>query len=93
MGSLFFRDEEDVIEATGKPPERAYREDIMPLKGQLEVWYRSHKNLFLDLKLIFLTAWAVVSPHTAPVIESFRNAQGLPEEVLDRYEALVTGVE
>ena len=43
MGSLFFRDEEDLLGATGKDADRAYREDIMPIKGALEVWYRERE--------------------------------------------------
>lgn len=89
MGSLFFRDEDELIAATSKEPEGAYREDIMPIKGALEVWYREHKSLFVDLKIVFLTAWAVMSSDSAPVVESFRGAAEFPQDALQRYEALL----
>ena len=31
MGSFFFRDEDDLIDATEKLPQQAYYEDIMPI--------------------------------------------------------------
>ncbi len=89
MGSLFFRDEEDLLGATGKDADRAYREDIMPIKGALEVWYRGRRSTWLDMKLVVLTAWAVVSPRTVRVVEAFRGERVVPEEVLAAYERLV----
>lgn len=60
VGSIVFRDEEGIISRSGKPPEDAYREDIAPYKAALELWYQQHQSFWLDLKLILLTAWAVV---------------------------------
>lgn len=88
MGSLFFRDEDELIAATGKEPERAYREDIMPIKGALEAWYRDNKRMWTDIKIVILTAWAVIHPPSAPVIESFRNAPAFPQDELSQYERL-----
>jgi len=82
MGSLFFRDEEELIEATGKPPQNAYQDDIMPTKGALELWYRTHKNLRIDLKIVLLTAWAVARPATVPLLRVFRNAPDWKWQVL-----------
>jgi len=92
MGSLFFRDEDELIAATGKDPETAYREDIMPIKGALEAWYREHKSLWVDVKIVILTAWAVLHAPSVPLTTSFGNAQGFPNEVLQRYIHLTQSV-
>lgn len=89
MGSLFFRDEDELIDAIGKDPEIAYRQDIMPIKGVLEAWYREHKSFVIDLRIVLLTAWAVLSSETVPIVQSFRNYSSFPQDTLDRYEALV----
>ena len=62
IGSIVFRDEEAITARAQKPPEQVYREDIAPYKGALELWYQDNRSLWVDLKIIFLTAWAVASP-------------------------------
>ena len=62
LGSLIFRDEEGYLAASAKNTYRAYQEDIMPLKGALEVWYVEHRSVNLDLKIIVLTALRVLFP-------------------------------
>lgn len=59
IGSIIFRDEEAITEMADKEPRQVYREDIAPYKGAVELWYQQHQSFWLDLKLIFLTAWAV----------------------------------
>lgn len=62
IGSICFRDEESITARATKSPERVYREDIAPYKGELELWYQRNQSFMLDMKLIFLTAWAVLCP-------------------------------
>ena len=66
IGSIIFRDEESLISiaAENENPHDFYKRVIAPYKGELEIWYHSHRSVFLDLQLIFLTAWAIVSPET-----------------------------
>jgi lipopolysaccharide/colanic/teichoic acid biosynthesis glycosyltransferase len=66
MGSLVFRNEEEVLRETSKDRKTCYREDIAPLKGALEVWYYEHQSILEDLKIIFFTAVAVLSPGREP---------------------------
>lgn len=61
-GSLVFRSEEDVMAASDMPPQEFYTHQIAPYKGTLEIWYAEHQSLWLDLRLILLTAWAVLFP-------------------------------
>lgn len=62
IGSIFFRDEEALLEKTSKEPRQLYIEDIAPYKGELELWYIKNRDFFLDLKILFCTAWIVLFP-------------------------------
>ncbi len=65
IGSIIFRDEEELIsdvEKNGGNSWKFYKEKIYPFKGEIEIWYQKHRSLFLDLKLIFITAWVIFFP-------------------------------
>ena len=76
MGSLVFRNEEEVLRESGKDRITCYREDIAPLKGALEVWYYEHRSIIEDLKIIFFTAVAVLSPGKEPYRRWFSDLPG-----------------
>ena len=64
IGSVVFRDEEVLVTeaaARGYEPAAYYREVIYPYKGQLEVWYRQHRGLLCDVKILSATALALVA--------------------------------
>lgn len=65
LGSLVFRDEESIItqaQTEGRDLRACYREDIMPYKGALECWYVDNRSMWVDIKILFATAFAVLSP-------------------------------
>ena len=66
IGSIVFRDEESLISlaAVDEDPHDFYKRVIAPYKGELEMWYQSNRSLYLDLQLIFMTAWAIIVPET-----------------------------
>ena len=66
IGSIVFRDEESLISlaAVNENPHDFYKRVIAPYKGELEMWYQSNRSLYLDLQLIFMTAWAIIVPET-----------------------------
>ncbi|OHB74727.1 MAG: hypothetical protein A2W31_07995 [Planctomycetes bacterium RBG_16_64_10] len=64
IGSVVFRDEEDFVARSGMDALRCYREVVAPYKGALETWYLDHRSLWVDLKLVLLTAFAIVAPHS-----------------------------
>ena len=65
IGSIVFRDEESLISAVkDEDPHEFYKRVIAPYKGELEMWYQSHKSFILDLQLIFMTAWVILSPES-----------------------------
>lgn len=60
IGSLIFRDEESIIDQSGMDPRAFYEKYILPYKGEVEIWYQSNKTLWLDIQIIFLTAWVII---------------------------------
>jgi lipopolysaccharide/colanic/teichoic acid biosynthesis glycosyltransferase len=81
IGSLVFRDEEAIIGKAaelGRDVLTCYRDDILPFKGALEVWYVSNANFWTDLKLLAGTAIAVIRPKWTGYRSWFKE---LPEPV------------
>jgi len=76
IGSVVFRDEEGILAESGKERKQCYREDIMPIKGALEVWYLRHKSLWVDIAIMALTAIAIVFPGNSLHTRIFKD---LPE--------------
>jgi lipopolysaccharide/colanic/teichoic acid biosynthesis glycosyltransferase len=65
IGSIIFRDEEELItnvKDKGGDIVNFYKNEIYPLKGELEIWYQANRSFFLDFKLIFMTAWVIFFP-------------------------------
>ena len=63
IGSIVFRDEESIISAVkDEDPHEFYKRVIAPYKGELEMWYQNNNCFFLDLQLIFITAWVIFFP-------------------------------
>ena len=77
IGSIIFRDEESIISAVkDEDPHEFYKRVIAPYKGELEMWYQEHNSFFLDLQLIFITAWVILFPDSKLYKKWFEN---LPE--------------
>ena len=64
IGSIVFRDEEKILTESKLTPHECYKEIILPYKGELEIWYQTNYSLFLDLQLIFMTAWVIFFPNS-----------------------------
>ena len=60
VGSVVFRNEEELL-ASANDPIRAYREDLMPVKAALEVWYADQKSIRLDIAIMLATATLIVA--------------------------------
>jgi len=76
IGSIVFRDEENLISVSKLPPYEYYKQFIAPYKGSLEMWYQNKKSCKVDILLIFLTFWVVVFPRSSIVNTFFID---LPE--------------
>jgi lipopolysaccharide/colanic/teichoic acid biosynthesis glycosyltransferase len=75
VGSIVFRDEEEILSKSSMPVSECYAKVISPYKGALELWYLENISLLTDLKLIFLTAWVIVFPKSNLMYRWFK---GLP---------------
>ena len=59
-----FVDEESILGKSKLSAIDGYRREIAPYKGRLELWYINNRGLWLDIKLILLTAVAVLVPRS-----------------------------
>ncbi|MBC7777733.1 MAG: sugar transferase [Phycisphaerae bacterium] len=81
IGSIIFRDEEHLLSVPERDPRQFYVEHIAPYKGKVEIWYQQHLSFWTDLRLVLLTAWAVLNPKSNLHFRVFRDLPGLPEEL------------
>lgn len=81
VGSIVFRDEEELMHAA-RNPDRFYDEVIMPYKGRLEEWYVAHQGLWTYLCCIALTAWVVMVPRSTVFWRVFRGLPLPPAELV-----------
>ncbi|ANH80923.1 sugar transferase [Niabella ginsenosidivorans] len=79
IGSIIFRDEEDLLTNTKMDRTEYYEKVIAPYKGELEMWYNKNKSLRVDFWIIFLTAWSIINPDTKLPHKVFN---GLPQKDL-----------
>jgi lipopolysaccharide/colanic/teichoic acid biosynthesis glycosyltransferase len=70
LGSIVFRNEEDMLENEIKGAE-FYKKNISQYKGLLEVWYIKHANLKNYFKIIFITIWVVIFPSSINIFKIF----------------------
>ena len=77
VGSIVFRDEEELMDAH-KSPDKFYDEIIMPYKGSLEQWYVLHQNLWTYFSFICLTVWVVLKPNSSLVWKIFKDLPAPP---------------
>ena len=76
IGSIIFRDEEDLIsniKNDGGDIWDFYKNKIYPFKGEVEIWYQNNKSFFLDIKLIFITLWVIFSPNSKIYEKLFKD--------------------
>ena len=76
IGSIIFRDEEELITSVknkGGDTWEFYTTKIYPFKGEVEKWYQSNFNFFVDFKIIFITAFVIIFPDSTIVYESFKT--------------------
>lgn len=80
IGSIVFRDEEDLMHASSDP-DTFYDRIIMPYKGLLEEWYVDRAGVRFYVLLALLTAWVVVFPRSNIFWRAFPDAPKPPLEL------------
>ena len=78
IGSIVFRDEEEILSRCSLSPQECYQRLISPYKGELELWYQDHRTPMTDTLLILLTAWAIVKPKSDLVFRVFKSLPPKP---------------
>ena len=81
MGSIIFRNEEDMMNANNDP-DKFYDEIVMPYKGSLEDWYVSHQNIVSYFSLIGLTIWVGLGFSSRLVWKLFKDLPSPPKELV-----------
>ena len=80
IGSIIFRDEERYLTNSENPME-FYKRTIIPFKSDLEIWFVENKSIWMYFKIIFLTAWVVISSQTRIVELLFKELPVKPEKL------------
>ena len=73
IGSIVFRDEEELVSKSNLPPQEFYQTVISPYKGALEIWYSNNKSFFVDFLILIFTFWVIILPKTNIIYKAFRN--------------------
>lgn len=81
LASLVFRDEEGILDRMPGDRKRNHDEILAPFKGELELWYASHRSLRLYFSLILRTALSVAIPGTCRGLPAFNGLPVVPDEL------------
>jgi len=63
IGSIVFRDEETIL-LNSKNYDYCYKNEIVPAKTKLEIWYKENASFFTDIVLMIITAWVILFPNS-----------------------------
>jgi len=80
IGSIIFRNEEDMMHAYNDPDE-FYDDVVMPYKGSLEDWYVSHQSIGSYFILIGLTIWVILGLNSGFIWKLFGDLPLPPSEL------------
>jgi len=82
IGSLIFRNEEEIFEAIDEDKVRFYDEVIAPYKGRLEQWFVANRSLYVYFMVLFLTIFVVLFPSVKiPYGRLFKGLPTLPSRL------------
>ncbi|MEZ5031464.1 MAG: sugar transferase [Saprospiraceae bacterium] len=85
VGSLIFRNEEELISAVksaGGDTWAFYKDVIYPYKGKVEQWYQQHRSFTTDCLILWMTAWAIVRPDSKMIYQVFQDLPTPPTELV-----------
>jgi lipopolysaccharide/colanic/teichoic acid biosynthesis glycosyltransferase len=78
IGSIIFRDEEKWISNCNGDKHEFYKNKIAPYKTDVELWYFKNQSMFVDVKLVMLTAWVIIFPNSDFVERIFKSLPKKP---------------
>ena len=77
IGSIVFRNEENILNQSSDNLE-IYKKNIIPYKGELEIWFTQNNTLINYFKIIFLTIVVVLFPKNKSIWRLFKNLPSPP---------------
>lgn len=78
VGSIIFRDEEKWISNYSGDKHEFYKYKIAPYKADVEIWYYKNHSLWLDLKIVILTAWVILFPKSTIIEKTLKSLPPRP---------------
>ena len=78
IGSIIFRDEEKWISNFNGDKHEFYKNKIAPYKTEVELWYYKNQSIFVDFKLVILTAWVIIFTNSDYVERIFKSLPKKP---------------
>jgi len=73
IGSIVFRNEEDLLANSQIPMKEFYETKISPYKGRLELWYQKNLSFYTDFMIIIMTLITVVRPNDKLIYKVFKS--------------------
>lgn len=83
IGSIVFRDEENILHNHEIDRLKFYDDVIAPYKGELEQWYVTHHSLYTYFMLIGLTVWVVMFSNSELYKKIFPDLPLVPDDLKD----------
>lgn len=80
LGSIIFRDEENMLLGTGTATD-FYDEVIAPYKGAIEAYYVSNRTIYMYFKVILITICVVFFPKSKNIWSIFSDLPVPPESL------------
>lgn len=81
IGSIVFRDEEEILNNPEIDRLKFYDDVIAPYKGELEQWYVEHHTLYTYFMLIGLTVWIIIFSKSRIYERVFEDLPKLPNNL------------
>lgn len=89
LGSIVFRDEENLLSKIPEERFLDFKKDIVfKYKGALELWYQSNWSLWLDFKILIFTFWTVLFSNSQLVYRAFKLLPQRPPELVKEFDQL-----
>jgi lipopolysaccharide/colanic/teichoic acid biosynthesis glycosyltransferase len=81
IGSIIFRDEENILDRVSMDRTKFHDTIITPYKGKLELWYCNHRTLYNYFLSILLTIVMLIKPNSNLFTRFFKDLPEIPEQL------------
>lgn len=83
VGSIVFREESTIVENSPLPIEETFRQLLSPHKAALEKWYLENQSFGLDIKILFITMFSLLTKDHDLIYRHLKGLPKLPEKLKD----------